>query len=135
VGGEETVAQAKSNKQNRCWPGYEPVPGKKPNSQGSCRPQAKSKASSTGKKVQANRKKQLDRWEEQHPGARRQAAQHLGSKKTARKSASTAKKSHASAKSHASSTKKYAARTRPRSKSTATKKRTPTKRTTGTQSR
>jgi hypothetical protein len=27
---------------NRCWPGYEPVPGKKPYSPGSCRPMSKS---------------------------------------------------------------------------------------------
>ncbi|WP_438029148.1 hypothetical protein [Sorangium sp. So ce233] len=24
-------------KDSRCWPGYEPVPGKRPNEQGSCR--------------------------------------------------------------------------------------------------
>jgi hypothetical protein len=25
-------------KTNRCWPGYEPTPGKKPGSKGSCKP-------------------------------------------------------------------------------------------------
>lgn len=29
-------------KTSRCWPGYEPVPGKAPHEKGSCRPQAKS---------------------------------------------------------------------------------------------
>lgn len=30
-------AKAKPKKTSRCWPGYEPVPGKKPVSKGSCR--------------------------------------------------------------------------------------------------
>ena len=28
------------NRQDRCWPGYEPAPGKKQHSQASCRPKA-----------------------------------------------------------------------------------------------
>jgi hypothetical protein len=31
---------AKSNKGNRCWPGFAPVKGKKPYSKGSCRKKA-----------------------------------------------------------------------------------------------
>jgi len=30
-------AKAKTSKSNRCWDGYEPVPGKKPGSKGSCK--------------------------------------------------------------------------------------------------
>ena len=29
---------AKSKSDNRCWSGYEPTPGKKPGTKGSCRP-------------------------------------------------------------------------------------------------
>ncbi|QEG30249.1 hypothetical protein GobsT_50520 [Gemmata obscuriglobus] len=28
-------------KTSRCWPGYEPTPGKKPFTKGSCKPKAK----------------------------------------------------------------------------------------------
>lgn len=77
--------------ENRCWPGYEPVPGKKEHSQGSCRPKAESKISSSEKKFRSQRKRQLDKWQEEHPGARRSAAQHL-SKPGKKKSATAAKK-------------------------------------------
>jgi hypothetical protein len=66
-----------TKKSSRCWPGYEPVPGKKQHEQGSCRPKAKSKSSSGEKSFQKKRKAQLDRWKKKHPGARRSAAQHL----------------------------------------------------------
>ena len=65
-------------KGDRCWPGYEPVPGKKPHQQGSCRPKAASKSTPSERKFRNQRKKQLDEWQELHPGSRRQAAQHLG---------------------------------------------------------
>ncbi len=63
-------------KENRCWPGYEPVAGKKPNSQGSCRPKADSKSSPSEKEFKAKRKRQLNKWQEKS-GGKRQAAQHL----------------------------------------------------------
>lgn len=28
-------------KKGRCWPGYEPTPGKKPGAKGSCKPKGK----------------------------------------------------------------------------------------------
>jgi hypothetical protein len=62
---------------NRCWPGYEPVPGKKANQQGSCRPKAKSKLSSAEKEFRSARDRQLDEWQSEHSGTRRSAAQHL----------------------------------------------------------
>jgi len=79
---EEPVATKQTaNKQSgsttRCWPGYEPVKGKKPHSQGSCRKKAASKTTSAEKSFRAKRKKQLDRWEAKHPHTRRSAAQHL----------------------------------------------------------
>jgi hypothetical protein len=64
-------------KQNRCWPGYEPVKGKKPNSQGSCRPKAESKLTEGEKNFRAKRKRQLKKWQADHPGTRKSAAQHL----------------------------------------------------------
>lgn len=66
-----------SEDQNRCWPGYEPVPGKKPNSQGSCRPKAESKSTPSEKQFKAKRKRQLDKWQKEHPGSPRKAAQHI----------------------------------------------------------
>lgn len=72
---------------NRCWPGYEPVKGKKPESQGSCRPEAESKLTPSEKEFRTKRKRQLDRWQDQHPNARRSAAQHLRAPGTKKKSA------------------------------------------------
>lgn len=63
--------------ENRCWPGYEPVPGKRPHEQGSCRKTARSKLTPSGKRVRAARKRQIDRWQEQHPHTRRSASQGL----------------------------------------------------------
>jgi hypothetical protein len=63
--------------ENRCWPGYEAVPGKKRNEQGSCRPKAKSKLSASEKRFRAKRRKQLDNWEAEHPHTRKSALQHL----------------------------------------------------------
>jgi hypothetical protein len=83
-------------KSNRCWPGYEPVPGKAPYSQGSCRPKAESKTSGSEKTFRAKRSKQLNKWEAEHPGSRRQAAQHLSAPKNTKakaKKKTTTKKS------------------------------------------
>src|SRR4051794_31180748 len=87
--------------ENRCWPGYEPVPGKKPNSEGSCKPKPESKSSPSEKGFRAKRRKQLDEWEAAHPGSRPQAAQHLrapGAKKAASKRTGPPSKKKASAK-------------------------------------
>ncbi|MGI9070214.1 MAG: hypothetical protein ACR2JB_02505 [Bryobacteraceae bacterium] len=64
-------------KHNRCWPGYEPVKGKQPRSQGSCRPEAESKLTDSEKKFREKRKRQLRKWQAEHPHTRRSAAQHL----------------------------------------------------------
>lgn len=98
---------------SRCWPGYEPVAGKKPNDQGSCRPKADSNPSE--KQFKAKRKRQLDEWQKEHPGKGRQAAQHLSgpngessSQKRAKKN--TARKTAAKRKTAARrTTKKQAA--------------------------
>lgn len=66
-----------SEKENRCWPGYEPVPGKPEHSQGSCKKKAESKSSASDKKAQATRGKQLEAWQKEHPGSKKSAAQHL----------------------------------------------------------
>jgi hypothetical protein len=85
-----------ATKQSRCWPGYEPVPGKKQHSEGSCRPKAESKTTASEKSFRAKRKKQLDDWQKDHPKARRQAAQHMAKPgkraKTAAKKKTPAKK-------------------------------------------
>ena len=65
-------------KQNRCWPGYEPVKGKKAKSQGSCRPKAESNLAPSEKSFRSKRRKQLDEWQKEHPESRKSAAQHLG---------------------------------------------------------
>jgi hypothetical protein len=76
-------------KPNRCWPGYEPVKGKKPNSQGSCRPEADSKLTPSAKQFRGKRRSQLDQWAADHPKSPKSAAQHLAapSKKARKKSA------------------------------------------------
>ncbi len=66
-----------TKEKNRCWPGYEPVPGKTEHEQGSCTPKAESKLTAGEKKFRAQRKRQLDDWQEKHPGVSRTAAQHL----------------------------------------------------------
>jgi hypothetical protein len=70
---------------NRCWPGYEPVKGKRAHSEGSCRPKADSKLAPSEREFRAERKRQLDDWQEEHPGTRRQAAQHLSAPDTKKK--------------------------------------------------
>jgi hypothetical protein len=83
-----------ATKKSRCWPGYEPVKGKKQHEQGSCRPKAESKLSSSEKEFRGKREKQLDSWKAKHPGSRRSAAQHLskpGAKRTAAKKRTTRK--------------------------------------------
>jgi hypothetical protein len=39
-------SQAQRNKRqgNRCWEGYEPTPGKKPGTKGSCKPKSRSRS-------------------------------------------------------------------------------------------
>jgi hypothetical protein len=73
-------------KQSRCWPGYEPVKGKKQHEQGSCRPKADSKLSGEEKSFRKIRTKQLDDWQAKHPGVRKSAAQHLGKPAAKKKS-------------------------------------------------
>ena len=69
---------ATKKKETRCWPGYEPVKGKKPHSEGSCRPKAESKLSGSEKTFRAKRRRQLDEWQKDHSYTRKSAAQHLG---------------------------------------------------------
>jgi hypothetical protein len=64
-------------KDSRCWPGYEPVPGKPEHSQGSCRKKAASKSTASEKSFQQQREKQLDQWKKKRPKSPRKAAQHL----------------------------------------------------------
>ena len=84
-----------ATKKNRCWPGYEPVEGKPEHTQGSCRPKAESKLTDSENDFRAKRKKQLSKWQAEHPGSPKKAAQHLhapGAKKRAAKK-TTRKKS------------------------------------------
>ena len=94
-------------KENRCWPGYEPVPGKPEHSQGSCKPKAESKTTPSEKDFRAKRRKQLDHWQEEHPNTRRSAAQHLESPTAAKKKPAkkSAKKAAAKRKAPANSAK------------------------------
>jgi hypothetical protein len=78
-----------ATKDNRCWPGYEPVKGKKAHSQGSCRPEADSKLAPSEKEFRGKRKRQLDQWATEHPKSPKSAAQHLAapSKRVVKKKA------------------------------------------------
>ena len=101
---------------NRCWPGYEPVPGKSEHEQGSCRPKAESKMSEGEKSFRAKRKKQLDSWKAEHLGSPKKGAQHLrapGQKtKTAAKKAASKKPTKKKATAKRSAAKKRTARKR-----------------------
>jgi len=94
-----------AKRESRCWPGYEPVKGKKPHEQGSCKPKAGSKLTASQKEFRGQRGKQLAAWQKEHPGSPTKAAQHLhkpGTKtKTAAKKAPS-KKSGETRKSSAS---------------------------------
>jgi hypothetical protein len=89
-------------------PGYEPVKGKKPNSQGSCRPKPESRLADSEKEFRAKRKRQLKKWQADHPGARKSAAQHLRAPgaKTQKSTARSNKVQTATKKAAASNTKK-----------------------------
>jgi hypothetical protein len=80
-------------KKTRCWPGYEPVKGKEQHQQGSCRPKAESKLSTSEKTFRAKRDRQLEKWKKDHPGSPRKAAQHLHSPGAARAKKRSAKSS------------------------------------------
>jgi hypothetical protein len=41
----KTQAERNKRQGDRCWEGYEPTPGKKPGTKGSCKPTAAKKAS------------------------------------------------------------------------------------------
>jgi len=91
-----------TKEEDRCWPGYEPVPGKPAHAQGSCKPKAESKTTPSEKKFRAKRRKQLDKWEAEHPHTRKSASQHLGApgaKKKAGKSRAAKKKTSTKKKS------------------------------------
>jgi len=66
-----------AKKENRCWPGYEPVQGKRQHEQGSCRPKSEGKLTSTEKQFRGKRAKQLAEWKKEHPKSPKKAAQHL----------------------------------------------------------
>ena len=79
-----------AEKENRCWPGYEPVKGKKEHEQGSCRAKPKSKLSPDEKEFRQKRERQLEQWKKEHPESPKKAAQHLRQppeKKPAKKNA------------------------------------------------
>jgi len=94
------------SKKQRCWPGYEPVPGKRPYSKGSCRPKAASKLTASEKAFRAKREKQLEGWQEEHPKSPRSAAQHLSGPDTpkAKKAAAPRKRSTKKASKRTSAT-------------------------------
>ena len=114
-----------AEKKPRCWPGYEPVPGKRPYSKGSCRPKAASKLTAAEKAFREKREKQLEGWQAEHPDSPRSAAQHLRGPDTPK-----AKRSSGTRKSAA---KKASKRTAPkRARTTATAGRKSTRGTGGT---
>jgi len=102
-----------ATKGNRCWPGYEPVKGKKQHEQGICRKKSKAKLTSSEQKFRKKRQAQLDRWEKAHPSKKRKAAQHLhspGERATQRASASGARHSSSAKRSRATNRRSTAKR-------------------------
>jgi hypothetical protein len=67
----------KSKDEQRCWPGYEPVPGKEQHEQGSCRKKPQSSLTPAEKTFRGKREKQLAGWKKSHPSSPGKAAQHL----------------------------------------------------------
>jgi hypothetical protein len=47
----KTQAERNKRQGNRCWPGYEPTPGKKPGAKGSCKPKHPARTAA-GKRAQ-----------------------------------------------------------------------------------
>lgn len=87
-----------AKEQDRCWPGYEPVKGKKKHEQGSCRPKEESKLTASEKEFREKRATQLSEWKKEHPGSPAKAAQHLrkpGTKPKTQTKAAAKKKSSA----------------------------------------
>jgi len=80
-----------AKQENRCWPGYEPVKGKRQHEQGSCRPKAEAKLTSSEKQFRGKRANQLAEWKKEHPKSPTKAAQHLHKPEKA-KAAKTASK-------------------------------------------
>jgi hypothetical protein len=79
------IVNAMPKKQNRCWPGYEPVSGKQPHEQGSCRPKAESKLAPSEKDFGKKRRAQLNKWEAEHPGKSRSGARHISAPQSNKK--------------------------------------------------
>ena len=98
-----------TKKESRCWPGYEPVPGKSQHEEGSCRKKAASKSTASDKKAQTKRKSEVDSWQKSHPGSPRSAAQHSHSS-TANKTASPKKRAVKKTAAKKTATKKRAAK-------------------------
>ena len=82
-----------AKRESRCWPGYEPVKGKKPHEQGSCKPKAESKLTASQKEFRGQRGKQLAAWQKEHPGTKTKTA---AKKATAKKKSGETRKSSAS---------------------------------------
>jgi hypothetical protein len=101
---------------NRCWPGYEPVKGKEPHSQGSCRPKAEKKLTSPEKTFRAKRKRQLAKWQADHPSTRKSAAQHLHAPDATSEKSKTATKRKASKRPTAAKKRKSASKAQKRDK-------------------
>jgi hypothetical protein len=45
----KTQAERNKRQGNRCWEGYEPTPGKKPGTKGSCKPRSRSRSKTKSK--------------------------------------------------------------------------------------
>lgn len=75
--GMSTKKKPKAENKNRCWPGYEPVPGKPVHSQGSCRKKPDTALKPAEKEFRAKRERQLADWKKKHPKSPKKAAQHL----------------------------------------------------------
>ena len=71
--------------ENRCWPGYEPVPGKKEHEQGSCRKKPKSRSTPKEQEVQEKRASELKAQRQKTAAKKRTATKSTARKAAARK--------------------------------------------------
>jgi hypothetical protein len=65
------------------------VKGKKPHSQGSCKPKVDTELTTSEKNLRAQRRMQLVHWQEEYPHHRNSAVQHLSAPGKAKKKVST----------------------------------------------
>ncbi len=138
------MAEEKDEKTSRCWPGFEPVPGKGEHEQGSCRKKSAGKNGGKQADRETARKKQVAMGGERgkqakaaspDPSERKSVSKTAAKKTPAKKTAAkktTAKRTPAKTSARTTSARKTAAKKAPAKKTAAksTARKTPAKKRT-----